>query len=158
MVIPSPAMYAYLAGLALVGGMALWQTHQLALAEGREARLGRELAELRQSLAEAEIEAQRRIASAQETIRREYEESITDTEPLVERVVVRIRERCMPVPSTNSGDTVPQPSAVADGSTEEPGDDPDDGFGEALGRDIEYCAAELERLKALQGWWRAAAM
>jgi hypothetical protein len=153
------AMYTYLAGLALVGAAALWQTHQLALAEGREASLGRQLAELRQSLAEAEAEAQRRIASAQETVRREYEESITNTEPLVERVVVRIRDRCVPVQPAPaaSGDAVPQPAGVADGAAQGVGDDQDDGFADALGRDITYCRAELARLTALQNFWRSVA-
>lgn len=152
-----PAIWAYLAGLLAVGAAALWQTHQLALAEAREAKLGRELSDLRLSLAQANESATRRAADAAEAVRNEYETRIAETEPLVERVVVRIRDRCVPIPSAHSGEGVPNATGVADGSAEGAGDDADDGFGEALGRDITYCVAELNRLRALQDWWRSAA-
>jgi hypothetical protein len=74
--------------------------------------------------------------------------------PVVERVVERVRNVCL-----RSQDPVrvpvPESTPRADETAAGAGDGEDRAFVEAIGRDLETCKAELNKLSTLQEWLRA---
>lgn len=102
-------------------------------------------------LAEAKS-AERGATTGQEAVQNYVEQNRQDA-PVVERVVERVRNVCLRQADRDL--PVPESAAAPDGSAAAAGDDGDRAFAEAIGRDLEACNRELNKLGRLQTWVKA---
>lgn len=158
---PLPAT-PVIATLALVLSVAGWQTHQLALSEQRLAQARMDTAQLRQGLAEANLELVQKTKEADDAARRDFYSEEAALADDVAAVGGRINDLCLQhvtVERAHYRVQMPEPTGVVDGADTRAPDDRAAArveFVAALTEDIRYCRTEVNRLTRLQAWVRAA--
>lgn len=142
---------ALLLALIAWGGV---QTVRVAHEQRAHEKTKSALQQIKDSIKTAAAESQARGAVTGQQAVEGYEDAKQQAAPVVERVVTRVRNVCLREPAADDHLPLPNRASEAHDAATGAGDAGDRAFARAIGRDLTTCAAELERLKALQRWVR----